>query len=229
MQAYQSAPCLYCGATWNPPGAQTCAKCHNPLPTVPPAYVGGHAGTAPAATAAAADRGFYRSPLRTFLFTALASNVYLLWWTFQLLSFARRERFARSATPWWLLFPIMNLVYISRAFKGITEGEKAALGRASLPLAWVSVGYLGVLILSRISANIYGVTGFVLDVSIALVMAGVLTIVQRSANRYQAAAHPELGAQPTGIDGHYTWGEIVALIVGSLLTLLLFTADLLPD
>jgi hypothetical protein len=35
MQAYQSAPCPYCGATWNPPGAQTCANCRNQLPAAP--------------------------------------------------------------------------------------------------------------------------------------------------------------------------------------------------
>jgi hypothetical protein len=43
MQAYQTAPCPYCGATWNPPGAQTCANCHNQLPPpqatyTPPGY-----------------------------------------------------------------------------------------------------------------------------------------------------------------------------------------------
>jgi hypothetical protein len=38
MQAYQSAPCPYCGATWNPPGAQTCANCHNQLPPPQPGY-----------------------------------------------------------------------------------------------------------------------------------------------------------------------------------------------
>jgi hypothetical protein len=38
MQAYQSAPCPYCGATWNPPGAQACANCHNPLPPAQPSY-----------------------------------------------------------------------------------------------------------------------------------------------------------------------------------------------
>ncbi|MDQ6882699.1 MAG: hypothetical protein M3077_00480 [Candidatus Dormibacteraeota bacterium] len=36
MQAYQSPPCPYCGITWNPPGAQACANCRNPLP--PPGY-----------------------------------------------------------------------------------------------------------------------------------------------------------------------------------------------
>lgn len=38
MQAYQTAPCPYCGATWNPPGAQTCANCHNQLPPPQAAY-----------------------------------------------------------------------------------------------------------------------------------------------------------------------------------------------
>ncbi|HYM49111.1 MAG TPA: hypothetical protein VET65_00925 [Candidatus Limnocylindrales bacterium] len=38
MQAYQSAPCPYCGVTWNPPGAQACGNCRNPLAPAPPAY-----------------------------------------------------------------------------------------------------------------------------------------------------------------------------------------------
>src|SRR2546430_16924006 len=38
MQAYQSAPCPYCGATWNQPGAQACANCRNPMPPAQPGY-----------------------------------------------------------------------------------------------------------------------------------------------------------------------------------------------
>ncbi len=49
MQAYQSAPCPYCGITWNQPGAQTCANCHNQLPPpqasyAPPGYAPGQQG-----------------------------------------------------------------------------------------------------------------------------------------------------------------------------------------
>lgn len=49
MQAYQTAPCPYCGATWNPPGAQTCANCRNQLPPpqaayTPPGYAPGQPG-----------------------------------------------------------------------------------------------------------------------------------------------------------------------------------------
>src|SRR3979490_3155017 len=38
MQAYQSPPCPYCGATWNQPGAQACANCRNPLPPPQPGH-----------------------------------------------------------------------------------------------------------------------------------------------------------------------------------------------
>jgi hypothetical protein len=38
MQAYQSAPCPYCGVTWNPPGAQACGNCRNALPPPQPSY-----------------------------------------------------------------------------------------------------------------------------------------------------------------------------------------------
>src|ERR1700682_176188 len=228
MQAYQSAPCIYCGATWNPPGAQTCVKCHNPLPTAQAGYPAAFAVPQQAA-APAANRGFYRSPLRTFLFALVGSDAYLLWWAFQLLGYAQRERFPKSGSPWWVLFPFVDLVYISRAFKGTAEAEKAALGKTSLSLPLLNLGFIGALVLSRLTYNVYGTTGFIVDVVMALIFAGVLTLVQRSANRYQAAAHPELGPAPTGMAGRYTWGEIVALIVGSIMTLLLFTGDLLPS
>ncbi len=39
MQAYQSPPCPYCGATWNLPDAQVCAHCRNQLPPPTPEYV----------------------------------------------------------------------------------------------------------------------------------------------------------------------------------------------
>jgi len=228
MQAYQSAPCLYCGATWNPPGAQTCAKCHNPLPAAQAGYPAAFA-VPPPVVANAANRGFYRSPLRTLLFAFLGSDAYLLWWAFQLLGFARRERFPKSGSPWWVLFPFVDLVYVSRAFKGIAGAEKAALGQSSLPVAWINASLILALVLGRVAAKIYGVTGLVLDLSIALIFATVLAVVQRSANRLQAAVHPELGPAPTGMAGHVTWGEIVALIVGCILTVAVVSADLLPD
>ena len=228
MQAYQSAPCLYCGATWNPPGAQACVKCHNPLPAAQAGYQAPFPGPQTAAVPVA-NRGFYRAPLRTFLFALVGSSAYLIWWAFQLLGYAQRERFRKSGSPWWVLFPFIDLVYISRAFKGTAEAEKAALGSSSLSLPLVNLGFIGALVVSRLTYNASGTTGFVIDLAIALTFAGVLTLVQRSANRYQAAAHPDLGPAPTGMGGRYTWGEVVALIVGALMTLILFAGDLLPS
>src|SRR6184192_3245926 len=192
MQAYQSVPCLYCGATWNPPGAQTCAKCHNPLAAGQPVYAAPFAAPQ-VVPAAAANRGFYRSPVRTLLFALLASSAYVVWWAFQVLSFAQRERFPKSGSPWWLLFPVIDLVYISRAFKGIAEAEKAALGNSGLPLPLVNLAFIFAILLGRFTTKVTGTTGFVIDLVIALTFAGVLAIVQRSANRYQASRYSELG------------------------------------
>src|SRR5438067_4692312 len=55
MQAYQSAPCPYCGATWNQPGAQACANCRNPLPPPQPGY-------APPGYAPAPPQGYPQMP-----------------------------------------------------------------------------------------------------------------------------------------------------------------------
>src|SRR5438876_11244052 len=198
MQAYQSVTCLYCGATWNPPGAQTCAKCHNPLAAAQTVYAAG-SGAPQTVLATVANRGFYRSPVRPFLFALVASDAYLVWWAFQLLGFAQRERFPKSGSPWWVLFPFVNLVYISRAFKGIAEAEKTALGQTSLPVGGVNAGLILALVLGRVTGKVYGVTGFLLDVSIAIIIASVVFLVERSANRFQAAADPELGLLPSGM------------------------------
>jgi hypothetical protein len=128
-----------------------------------------------------------------------------------------------------VLFPVIDLVYISRAFKGIAEAEKAALGRSGLPLPLVNLAFIFAVLLGRFTTKVTGTTGLVIDLVIALTFAGVLAMVQRSANRYQASRYPELGPSPGGMAGHYTWGEIVALIVGTLFTLAIFAGDLLPS
>src|SRR5207248_10056832 len=55
MQAYQSAPCPYCGATWKQPGAQACANCRNRLPPPQPGY-------APPGYAPAPPQGYPQMP-----------------------------------------------------------------------------------------------------------------------------------------------------------------------
>src|SRR5438552_6571646 len=115
--------------------------------------------------------GFYRAPLRTFLFTAVAGNAYLIWWCFQLLVFAQREHFKNAASPWWVIFPIANLVHISRAFKGIADAEKARLGQTSLNLPLANAGLISMIVLGRVTANVTGGAGLALDVTIGKVTA----------------------------------------------------------
>lgn len=67
MQAYQSAPCPYCGATWNQPGAQACANCNNPLPPpqatyAPPGYAPGAPQGQPASGPGQAPGSPYAAP-----------------------------------------------------------------------------------------------------------------------------------------------------------------------
>lgn len=62
MQAYQSAPCPYCGATWNPPGAQVCTNCRNQLPPpqatyAPPGYAPQPGGQSPQGQPAGPGQG----------------------------------------------------------------------------------------------------------------------------------------------------------------------------
>ena len=57
MQAYQTAPCPYCGATWNPPGAQTCTNCHNQLPPPAPTYAPPGYAPAPGQPGPTPDQG----------------------------------------------------------------------------------------------------------------------------------------------------------------------------
>jgi hypothetical protein len=89
-----------------------------------------------------------------------------------LLGFAQRERFPKSGSPWWVLFPVVDLVYMSRTFKGISQAEAAALGKTSLPLPLVRLGLVLAVVIGRFTQNVYGLTGFIIDLSIALTLAG---------------------------------------------------------
>ena len=167
--------------------------------------------------------------MRVLVFGLAAGTIYLFWWTFQLLSFERREGFRRAASPWAILVPIYGLVVIGRGFQSLSVEERTRLGRTSYSVAAVTGAYIGSLVLDRIGANLVGGAGLLIDLATNVIAAGIMFAVQRGANAYQASAHPELGPAPTGFKGRTTWGEIVALIVGVVLTLLLVLADVTPN
>ncbi len=227
--ANAAGTCLYC-SRWNPIGAKQCSNCGNVLPDIQaPAVAQPGAVVSVPSAGSAAKPGFYRSPLRVLVFGLVAGSIYLVWWTFQLLSFERREAFRRAASPWAILVPIYGLVVIGRALKSLSVEERARLGRASYSFAAVIGAYVGLIVLDRIGANLAGGAGLLIDVATNVIAAGIVFAVQRGANAYQASAHPELGPVPTGFEGRVTWGEIVALILGAVLTLLLVNADVMPS
>lgn len=221
--------CLYC-SRWNPTGATQCSSCGNLLPDVQPPAVAQPAAIVPMPVAGSpAKPGFYRSPVRVLVFGVVAGSMYLVWWTFQLLSFERREAFRRAASPWAILVPIYGVVVIGRALQSLSVEERTRLGRTSFSVAAVTAAYIGLIVLDRIGANLLGGAGLLIDLATNVVAAGIMFAVQRGANAYQVSAHPELGPVPTGFQGRITWGEVVALILGAVVTLLLITADLMPS
>jgi hypothetical protein len=167
--------------------------------------------------------------MRVLLFGLLGGTIYLFWWTFQLLAFERREAFRRAGSPWAILVPIYGLVIIGRGFQDLAVEERTRVGRASYSVAAVTGAYLALIALDRIGANFVGGTGLLIDLATNAIAAGIMFAVQRGANAFQASAHPELGPVPTGFGGRVTWGEIVALILGAVLTLLLISADVMPS
>jgi hypothetical protein len=182
-----------------------------------------------AAAGSAAKPGFYRSPMRVLVFGLVAGSIYLVWWTFQLLAFERREAFRRAASPWAILVPVYGLVVIGRGLQSLSVEERARLGRTSYSVAAVTGAYVGLIVLDRIGANLVGAAGLLIDLATNVMAAGIMFAVQRGANAYQASAHPELGPFPNGFGGRVTWGEMVALFLGAVVTLLLVIADVTPS
>lgn len=176
------------------------------------------------AVAVARDRGFYRNPVTTALLTLVGGSVFLLWWTFQLLAFARREGYPGSRNPWWILAPFYNLVLISRAFKGTHDAGLRA-GLPALPLAAANLMYLGSLIAGNISGRVQASGPSLTFDFIGLVLgAAVVMVVQRHATALQQ--HERGTTQAPGAE--WTWGMILALAIGLLFEGLVILAAFLP-
>lgn len=143
-----------------------------------------------------------------------------------MLSYEKHERFKNAGSPWALIVPIYGLVIIGRAFRNLAAAEQARLGRQSFSVAGVSAAYVALLIGQRLATNLTGVGGLCFDLGSSVVAGTIMLFVQRSANAYQAAVHPELAPTPTGLAGRVTWGEVVAIVLGAIVTLLLVSADL---
>ena len=62
---------------------------------------------------------FLRDPLTVGVLTFLGSAAYYLWWFWQFFKLARRERFPRARSFWWIFVPIYGLAVIYRNFEDL--------------------------------------------------------------------------------------------------------------
>src|SRR5438132_11914021 len=74
---------------------------------------------APLAVAASGDpdsASFLRDPLTVGVLTFLGSAAYYFWWFWQFFTLARRERFPRARSFWWIFVPVYGLAVTFRTF-----------------------------------------------------------------------------------------------------------------
>jgi hypothetical protein len=164
---------------------------------------------------------FLRSERRVALLLLVANFPYFVWWLWHLFKLAQRERFPRARSFWWNLIPIYGFVVVWRTVGDLVDKERELTGRAttSAKVTWlyiVSSAYGG-------SGNFPGWV----DAAILVVNAAFVTIVgfkvQTSANNYLRAKYP--GAMTRG----WTAGEVIATVLGIVLSALAVAGALLPS
>src|SRR3989440_6135043 len=80
---------------------------------------------APLAVAASGDpesASFLRDPLTVGVLTFLGSAAYYFWWFWQFFTLARRERFPRARSFWWIFVPVYGLAVTFRTFEDLELG-----------------------------------------------------------------------------------------------------------
>lgn len=164
---------------------------------------------------------FLRSERRVAVLLLVAPVPYLFWWLWHLFKFAQRERFSRARSFWWILMPVYGLVVVWRTVGDLVDKEREFTGTAttSAKVTWLYI-------LSSAYGGSADFPGW-LDAVIALVNAGFVAIfgfkVQASANNYLRAKYP--GAMTRG----WTAGEVIATILGILLSAVAAAGALLPS
>ena len=154
---------------------------------------------------------FVIDPIRVAALSLVASLVYQYWWFWRFFEFARRERFPRSRSFWWILVPFYGWAVVGRLFQDL----ETRLGPLR-PAGYSAQAALALVIASDVSAG-WAVTlrSFPLVVG-TLALSGVfcasaLYQVQAAVNAYLRITHRD--ARPAGL----FVGEGIALAGGLVL------------
>src|SRR2546430_1397161 len=156
---------------------------------------------------------FLRDPLTVGVLTFLGSAAYYFWWFWQFFTLARRERFPRARSFWWIFVPVYGLAVTFRTFEDLELRPPPQMrGRfnAKTALALIIAGNLW----AGFSARVPEPAGIGFFFISGAFLGAAIYMVQGAANAYLYAADPGRVAKTT------TLGEIIAVLVGASLLFL---------
>src|SRR5437588_8458704 len=139
---------------------------------------------------------FLRDPLTVGVLTFLGSAAYYLWWFWQFFKLARRERFPRARSFWWIFVPIYGLAVIYRNFEDLElrlSPQMRGRFNAKTALVLIIAGNLWAGFSARLAEP--AAIGFYL-IGGAFLGAAIYT-VQGAPNAYLHAAYPGRKAKST--------------------------------
>jgi hypothetical protein len=164
---------------------------------------------------------FYRPTGRVVPLLLVASVGYLIWWYWQLFTFAERERFPRARSFWWLLVPFYNFVVLYRLLDDASDAAKRAGVRTFNAALAISLAILATLAgyETEGSWTIWIRVG--LGVASVLAVAAMGALVQPSANAYLQHRYP------TARPHRFSWGEVTAVAISLASIVIPVTAGLI--
>jgi hypothetical protein len=164
----------------------------------------------------------YRRPLRAGLLGAAADPFYFFWWTYQFFQFTKRERFPRARAYWWIFVPVFGLYVLWQQLDDLRKAAETTNSERVNP-ALVLALLIGSIAADRIfgAASDVAVSLITLVAGAALIGAAVYT-TQSAVTSYLRVKYPF--EQLRGVSA----GEMIASVLGVLLTALLLFGIFLP-
>jgi len=163
-----------------------------------------------------------RSPSTIAILATLANPIYFFWWTYQLVTFTKREGFPRARAFWWIFVPFFGLYVIWQQLDDLRKAAQTTNSERVNPAL-----VLGLIIGALAAVRVFGSAT---DAAVALVtllagsvlMGAALYTAQSAVSSYVAAKYPF--ERSRGM----TVGETIATVLGVLLTALLLFGIFLP-
>jgi len=143
----------------------------------------------------------------------LGSAAYYFWWFWQFFTLARRERFPRARSFWWIFVPVYGLAVTFRTFEDLElrlPPQMRGRFNAKTALALIIAGNLW----AGFSARFPEPAGIGFFFISGAFLGAAIYMVQGAANAYLYAAYPGRVAKTT------TLGEITAVVAGASLLFL---------